>query len=436
MEINIKLKTPHEKQKEVLQNRKRFNTLKCGRRFGKTTIIEELLSEIIERGQFIGIWSPTNNDSHEVWQEIKQVFGSIITYKNETIKQAVFLGGAKVDFWSMENPDSGRGRKYHRAVIDECEKALKFKDAWLGTIRATLADFEGDAYFLSTPKFGDTYFKEISKNHLTMSDWATFVFKTSDNPYISKSEIESIRLMYANNPLIYECEYEAADVDGLGINPFAYNYNSDIHESEKAIFQPHKRVYISIDFNLNPFACTLSHVWHDESGLHDHTFYEFAIENGSVQSMAERLKATLGSSLATSIVTGDAMGKARNISQADNASNYQLLKRLTGIPETSFYVKSNPTHDKSRNDVNLVLFAAGQSQLKFEKLINPKTCPHTIADYKGVQCDSFGQIIKRNRNETNQRADYLDTERYKIHYFVAPEVQKLLKNAGYKGLIK
>lgn len=436
MEIKIKLKTPHEKQQKVLKNRKRFNTLKCGRRFGKTTIIEELISEVIERGQFIGIWSPTNNDSHEVWQEVKAVFGSIITYKNETIKQAIFLGGAKVDFWSMENPDSGRGRKYHRAVVDECEKALKFKDAWLGTIRATLADFTGDAYFLSTPKFGDTYFKEISKNHLTMDDWATFVFKTSDNPYISKAEIESIRAMYANNPLIYECEYEAADVDGLGENPFAFNYNSDFHESERAVFNPNRRAIISIDFNLNPFACTISHVWEDESGLHDHTFYEFSIENGSVPAMAERLKNTLGGAISTAIVTGDAMGRARNISQSDNASNYQLLKKLTGIPESSFYVKHNPTHDKSRNDVNTTLFAATQPLLKVEKLINPKTCPQTIADYKGVQCDSFGQIIKRNRKESNQRADFLDTERYKIHYFVAPKVEKIIKNAGYRNILK
>lgn len=139
-EVIIKLKTPHPAQQEFLNNRERFNVLKCGRRFGKTEICQELISEIIERGQFVGYWSPTYKDLHEVWRETKRIFKDVIIYSSETVKQIQFIGGAKIDMWSMEDPDSGRGRKYHRAIMDECEKALKFKDAWLGTIRATLTD--------------------------------------------------------------------------------------------------------------------------------------------------------------------------------------------------------------------------------------------------------------------------------------------------------
>ena len=32
--------------------------------------------------------------------------------KDEQVKQIELITGAKVDFWSLEEPDSGRGRKY------------------------------------------------------------------------------------------------------------------------------------------------------------------------------------------------------------------------------------------------------------------------------------------------------------------------------------
>jgi len=429
-EIIVSLKTPHPKQQEFLDNRVRFNVLKCGRRFGKTEVCQELFSEIIELNQFCGYWSPTYKDLYEVWQETKRLFKDIIIHISETVKQIIFYGGAKLDFWSMEDPDSGRGRKYHRAIVDECEKALKFEQAWLQTIRATLTDFSGDGYFLSTPKFGDTYFKKMAKFELTDSNWKTFVYSTYDNPYISREELEATRLMYANNPLIFDCEYMAMDVDGMSLNPFAHAFNQDIHVSDRAIFQPNKRVYVSIDFNLNPFAVTFSHIWRDSNGLHDHTFMESAIENGSVPAMAKRIKELLGRSLANCVITGDAMGRNRNIAETDNASNYQLLKRLLNLPDSAFYVKSNPTHDRSRNDTNYTLFAATQPEFKFEKIIHPKNCPGLIADYKTVQCDAFGHILKRDRKDVAQRADFLDTERYKIHYFIFPEIDRIAKSLG------
>jgi hypothetical protein len=42
-ETIIKLKKLHSKQQHILETKKRFNVLKCGRRFGKTTMAEELV---------------------------------------------------------------------------------------------------------------------------------------------------------------------------------------------------------------------------------------------------------------------------------------------------------------------------------------------------------------------------------------------------------
>ncbi len=66
-------------------------------------------------GQMRSTWY---KDLYEVWRTTINNFFDVIQSKSETVKQAIFVNGAKIDFWSMEDPDSGRGRKYHRVIID------------------------------------------------------------------------------------------------------------------------------------------------------------------------------------------------------------------------------------------------------------------------------------------------------------------------------
>ena len=103
----------------------------------------ELAIDTLLRGQRCAYYAPTYKDSYEWWKQIKGTAGAIIQSKDEQVKQLTTITGGLIDVWSMDDPDSGRGRKYHRAIMDECEKAPKFREAWLGTIRATLTDFKG-----------------------------------------------------------------------------------------------------------------------------------------------------------------------------------------------------------------------------------------------------------------------------------------------------
>jgi len=265
-DIEVFLKTPHPKQREFLDNRSRFNVLKCGRRFGKTEICQELISEIIESGGICAYYSPTYKDLYEVWQESKRVFKDIIVSSSETVKQIIFIGGAKLDMWSMEDPDSGRGRKYHRIIVDECEKAGKFKEAWQQTMRATLTDFKGDAYLLSTPQFGQTFFKELAKMQTRSEQWKTFVYTTYDNPHIDPAEIEDAKGELP--PPVFQCEYLAEDLDGMAVNPFAHQFDRAYHVSEDAIETKGRQLFISMDFNRTPFAVTFWHYWKDSDGYH------------------------------------------------------------------------------------------------------------------------------------------------------------------------
>lgn len=422
IKIPVELKTPHPKQQEFLDNRRRFNALKCGRRFGKTELCQELISEIIERGESVSYFSPTYKDLYEVWMEVKQVFYPIIITVSETVKQITFMGGAKLDMWSIEDPDSGRGRKYHRAIVDECEKAGKFQEAWEQTIRATLVDYMGDAYFLSTPKFGDTYFKRLCKNELEHPDWKTFVYTTYDNPYIDTDEIEEARKLLL--PSIFNCEYLAMDEDAKALNPFAHQFDSEYHVSDVPRHLPGQQLIICVDFNLNPFAVTFWHFIHNHEGYHLWGIDEAEIKQGSIPAMAELIRSKYEHALHSCIITGDAMGKQGQIALRDNASHYMTLRRDLRLGAHQIRVPANPTHQNSRADVNYVLFEAKKSPTDLHFLLSKSSMPRTIQDFKIVQCDAMGSIVKRDRNDLSQRADYMDTGRYVINTFFRPIILK------------
>jgi len=429
VKVQVKLRKLHPAQSTIIRERKRFNLIKCGRRFGKTELSQELIAETVLKNQIIGFWTPTYRDLYEVWMHCKHIFHDILEAKDEGVKQMRFVTGGKADFWSMEDPDSGRGRKYHRAIIDECEKAGKFKQAWEQTIRPTLTDFAGDAYLFSTPKIGITYFKEIAKHETIHSDWKTFIYPTHANPYIDPNEIESARLLLPD--AIFKSEYLADDIDSMAENAFCHQYKPERHESESAVFDNRKQLIISVDFNLNPFAVTFHHAWQDEKGFHHHQFDEGEIDNGSIPAMVDFIKYRDYSKyfgiLHSAMLTGDAMGNRGDISQRDNASLYQQLLRGLGMSNTQLRVKSNPTHENSRADVNY--FLAFFPDYK----INPKTCPNTCRDARAVQCTAFGEIVKRNRNDLNQRADYLDAGiRYPIHSFHRNWIESHQRNSMHR----
>lgn len=424
MEIVIDLKTPHPAQEQILLNRKRFNVIKCGRRFGKTELFSELVMECIEDGHSIAYFSPTYKDLYEVWQENKRIFHPAIKSVSETVKQIIFHTGAKLDFWSMEDPDSGRGRKYHRVVVDECEKAGKFKEAWEESIRATLTDYKGDAYLISTPKFGDTYFKHICKNEQQYTDWRTFVYTSYDNPYIDKEEIDAAKELLGE--AVFNCEYMAIDMDGKALNPFAFQFDEQKHVCEPLPPDNNKQLYISIDFNLNPFCVLFSHIWRDTK-IHWHVVDEAEITNGSLPAMIDLIKLRYGNRIHNAYLTGDAMGKRGELGSRDNASLYTQLSRGLNINHGQVMTPANPTHENSRADVNYFLYHSKVEDAAFDFKIY-SNCKGTIRDFKSVQCDAFGEIKKHNRKDLTQQADRLDCGRYTVNTFLKKFIIEHQKN--------
>ena len=202
----------------------------------------------------------------------------------------------------------------------------------------------------------------------------------------------------------------AIDVDGKFINPFAFQFDKTKHVGDVTL-RPQAQLIISVDFNLNPFSVIFGHIWQDNTGWHFHIFDEAEIENGSIQKMVDLIKARYTANLHNCLITGDAMGIRGEIGQRDNASLYQQLQRGLGLNNEQIKTYANPTHENSRSDCNYILF-------NFPDFKISSSCTGLIRDMNLVQCDAFGSILKRNRNDLSQRADLLDAFRYIVNSFL------------------
>ena len=388
--IEVPLRTLHPMQDKVMAEKKRFNVLKMGRRWGKTTLATELLLDKALDGLPVGYWSPTYKDLHEIWNELKSMTYDITRTKYEQVKQIVLITGGIIDFWSLEDGNSGRGRKYARAIIDEAEKAPKFKDAWEQAIFPTLTDFGGDAWFLSTPKGANTYFNTLYERYLKDEQWMSWNFPTISNPFILPKEIEEARNQL--DDFIFRQEYLGESLSMVN-NPFAYAFDINKHVG-KCEYEPHHPLYLSFDFNVDPMTCIAVQ---NHAGIR--VVNEFRIKNSDIYEMCDRIKAAYP--FAVLFVTGDATGANRAAISKGNINYYTVIRQHLGLNAPQM---KTPSVNPAVSDTRVLLNAILQNG---NLLVDKEKCPYLVKDLLYVQVDGQGDIIKDRRSDTRE-ADLLD----------------------------
>src|SRR5690606_1099283 len=123
-----------------------------GRRAGKTWLGLDSCATKETLPYAVAWLSPTYKMLLEVWREAVRTFAPITARRTVQERTLEFVTGGLLEFWSLENPDVARGRKYARIIVDEAAMVPNLMDIWQYALRPTLADYAGDAWFLSTPK--------------------------------------------------------------------------------------------------------------------------------------------------------------------------------------------------------------------------------------------------------------------------------------------
>lgn len=199
--LSVTLPKLHPGQSEVLQDAKRFNVVVCGRRWGKTFLGQEIACTSAIDKKLVGWFAPNYKYLTESFKSVRNMLSPIVRNSNATENRIELINDGVIEFWTLENPDAGRSRKYDEAIIDEAGLVLELGDRWREAIRATLLDRAGRAWFFGTPKpptavrLQDYAFYQFYQRGLREEgDWKSFHRPSGNNPFLSGDEIAAMRV--------------------------------------------------------------------------------------------------------------------------------------------------------------------------------------------------------------------------------------------------
>jgi hypothetical protein len=215
----------------------RFKALRCGRRFGKTDFGKIWIVDGLARGLECAWFAPQHNTWSEVYSAITDLFGPLVSRTSKSEGVIKLQTGGRLDFWTLGNPIAGRGRRYHRIVIDEAAHTKagdnmsdgSMMALWEKAIKPTLLDFNGEALICSNTngKDPENFFYNICTD--AKYGFAEYHATTLDNPLLPKRGPDETREAWAerrsaaladlkrdNDPRVYAQEHLAEFVDWSG----------------------------------------------------------------------------------------------------------------------------------------------------------------------------------------------------------------------------
>tara|TARA_R110002153_G_scaffold170203_2_gene323013 strand:- start:3392 stop:4648 length:1257 start_codon:yes stop_codon:yes gene_type:complete len=190
--LNVKL---HEKQLEVFSDNTRFRIVAAGRRFGKSRLAAWMLliEALKSTSKDVFYVAPTYQQAKDIlWGLLKELGHEVIKQAHENTSVLTLVNGRKIYLKGADRPDTLRGVGLAFVVIDEYADIKP--NVWEQILRPALADVQGGALFIGTPK-GRNHFYELYQFAESGKDkqWTGFHYTSYDNPLIPASEIEAAK---------------------------------------------------------------------------------------------------------------------------------------------------------------------------------------------------------------------------------------------------
>lgn len=205
----------HAGQQEAFDAHTRFFALRCGRRYGKTAMMEIMACSDVALGKTVGWFAPDYKIQSEAFREITDYLAPMITQSSKIDGIIQTATGGRIDFWTLENERAGRSRKYHSVFIDEAAftKPNMLK-VWQTAIKPALLDYQGSCMVASTPNGvePDNFFWQVCND--PEHGFTSYHAPTHTNPFLPKEELE--KLERENHPMVFRQEYLAEFVDWSG----------------------------------------------------------------------------------------------------------------------------------------------------------------------------------------------------------------------------
>lgn len=223
----VTVKFPHKLhagQRAIYRDLGHRNVIRCGRRFGKTSLLEARYAKRAIVGRKIGWFTPDYKLMRPTFARLRKMLRPVISTANKTDALIELHGGGLIEFWTLDNEDAGRSRDYDDVVIDEAGLIKKgLKDIIEQAIAPTLLDRRGTLTMAGTPKGIDPenfFFVACTEAGLKFDaetnpiGYREFHAPTRDNPTLDPEGVANLEKEYP--PLVYQQEYLAEFVDWSG----------------------------------------------------------------------------------------------------------------------------------------------------------------------------------------------------------------------------
>lgn len=199
------------------ERKERWACLVAHRRAGKTVAaVNDIIGAACtcpDRAPLFGYIAPFRSQAKAVaWDYLKYYAGPVTKKVNESDLILTTLNDAEIRLFGADNADAMRGLGFNGLLCDEYGDFRP--SVWGLVIRPTLADKQGWAVFMGTPK-GRNQFYEIYDKALTGEDrksWFVMNLRASQSGILSQTEILDMRKTQTEDQYLQEmeCSFEAA----------------------------------------------------------------------------------------------------------------------------------------------------------------------------------------------------------------------------------
>src|SRR3954453_9215348 len=304
----IRLKAP---QREVFLSPHRFRVLVAGRRFGKTYLANvELLRAASGRGRTAWYLAPTYRQAKRIaWNRLKELTRPYWASKpQESDLRIEIARGGTIALRGADSYDSLRGEGLDFVVLDEF--ASMAPAAWKEVLRPALADRQGGALFIGTPR-GYNHFYDLYEGAQGQSDWATFRFSNEEGGNVAVEELQSAARELDER--VYRQEFRAS-FENLTSGRVYYAFD----RVKPVEYDPRFPLCWSLDFNIDPASSVLCQIVHGHVSVLDEIVLRDASTYDVCREFARRTKAWVDAveeyRLLPVFVYGDATGASRRSS--------------------------------------------------------------------------------------------------------------------------
>lgn len=198
----------------------RFACIVAHRRFGKTT---GCINDGQQRGLSLKLPQPRvayiapllRQAKDAAWDKLKLIATPLLQYGakiNESELRVDYPNGARFRLYGADNPDSLRGIYLDDVILDEYAQMDPM--LWEEVIRPALADRQGRATFIGTPKGRDAFWKvhRLALENKS-GDWFHKILRASETGVLLQSELDAMKAemgeaQYARE---LECSFDEPD---------------------------------------------------------------------------------------------------------------------------------------------------------------------------------------------------------------------------------